>query len=150
MNKGRFFLFFFAAFFIMLFSPFNSAQAEGHNSYISISGHVTDNDGKQAKDASVEITCGNDTRNVNSDRSGRYIVNFSSNTCHKGNKITVFTNNENQTGIGEGSVNNSGKTDIDVNCNNNPVAVPEFGLVPGIITTVISGGSFLILKKRKN
>ena len=33
---------------------------------------------------------------------------------------------------------------------NPPISCPEFGLFPGIIATVTSAGSFLVLKKKKN
>lgn len=149
--KGRFFVFILVAFLGMLFSPLvNSAFASGNNSHVFVSGHVTDDNGKNFKGANVEVTCGGVTQNAWSDGSGHYSVSFSSSSCRNNNNVTVFASQNGQTGIGQGQVNNSDSSNVDVSCESSPVSVPEFGFVPGIIAAVTSAGSFLALKRKKN
>lgn len=102
MRKGSFFIILSIVASVLFVSPlFSPAYANTHSSSFIVSGQVNDTNGKNLKNADVEITCNGETKQTKTDSYGHYIVPFSRNDCRNNNSITVFAYDNNQNGYGK-------------------------------------------------
>ena len=96
--------------------------------------------------ANVKVTCNNIVKTTASAGDGGYAVQYSITECNEGSTVYVTAEKK---GIGSGSesgtVRNYG---VSVNIALVNVAIPEFGIIAGMITLLVSGIGFAIIRRR--
>ncbi|HVA97086.1 MAG TPA: hypothetical protein VND99_05520 [Candidatus Acidoferrales bacterium] len=154
MNNGRFFITLLASSAVLL-SAATPALAHSNNSKGTVvRGNVYDesNGGKGIGGLNVAVTCsdkkGTVSQNTLTNGNGLYSVTFSNSQCGKYSPVSATVTDNGQTQTDNVLVSAQRTATMDFYFGS--VSVPEFGLIPGVLATVFSAGSFLALKRRKN
>ncbi|HEV2413134.1 MAG TPA: hypothetical protein VGS28_05035 [Candidatus Saccharimonadales bacterium] len=113
--------------------------------HVTVSGIVTEN-GKHIKNAQVTVTCDNHTKHAKTSRSGYYTVTFQNKQCKVNSSVTVSASKGSESGqnIGKYKMCHS----LWLNVALTSVAVPEFGLIEGVIAAIMGSGAFLMIRRR--
>ena len=105
--------------------------------------------------ASVQATCGSQTKTVQTGSTGgdlgKYSITFNNATCTNGSTVQVTSLGKSNSGI-IGTYFwfwDIASVDIQTGTNCESPSVPEFGLISGLIALSASAGSFVFLKKKK-
>ncbi len=95
---------------------------------------------------SVSVTCNGITKTSSTDGNGLYVVDFTKAECDKFAPVTASAtfNSENQNQSVLVSSTNTATMDLNFGL----IAVPEFGLVTGVISALGSGVAFLGLRRK--
>jgi hypothetical protein len=123
--------------------PMAAMAAEGGNTIVD--GTVT-NSGSPVNGANVTVTCNGHTQTATTNSLGAYLVVFSAADCP-----VAATANVSAAKSGAGSGSNSGPvgpTDsaaINVGIVN--VAIPEFGIVAGLLALLGAAGAFVVTRR---
>jgi len=113
-----------------------------------VSGAISDT-GVPVEGADVSVSCNGFNMNTMSNASGIYFVQFLDSECPVGQVVNVNASKGSMAGTNTGVMEEGdpfGGVVVDVAVVNVPL-MPEFGLVTGALTSLVSGGLYL-LKKR--
>lgn len=110
-----------------------------------IKGTVTDSNNAPVNGGSIVVNCGSATKNATIGSNGKYSVTFTKAECKNGKPADATAN----TGSGSGS--NSGTVNASVYVLNIQVLnidVPEFGVVGGAVSGLVSMVGYVLMKSR--
>ncbi len=114
----------------------------------TVSGKIKTAANANANGASVSVTCNGNTLNTTTASNGNFSVTFADGQCNQGDTVTVNANlngenaSESQTaGPGAGTISFNVITLAGV------VAVPEFGLITGLVAAAGSGIAYMKMRK---
>jgi hypothetical protein len=130
---------------VSVFVPIARAFTEIH----TVEGFVTNPDNSLAVGASVLITCNNITHFGPTDATGHYNISFSTGECPGGSLVKAQVVKGVFHGKKEGTFSGDPAGDVQMDiAMTDPATVPEFGMMTGTVASLVSGGLFL-LKRRK-
>ncbi len=127
------------------------SQANAQSINTVITGTVRGPENTTISGASVTVVCDGNVRNTSTNSSGDYIVTYPSSECVQGDTATATATN------GDGSGSNSGTVqrftavnglELDIAILDIAIAVPEFGIVTGVISALGSGVVYLGMKRK--
>jgi hypothetical protein len=151
MNNGRLFFTTLLTVFVVSFFAAPSAFAASHASYTTVRGNIY-SENTSVSGIPVTVVCvgrnGSIKQTTTTDRSGLYTVYFNANQCGKYQSVSATLTLDGQTQTQTVTVSSQNTATMNFSCGT--ISVPEFGLIPGAIATIISAGSFLAIKRRKN
>jgi hypothetical protein len=123
-------------------------QANGDNKDVTTArGNLYGDNFQGVAGIPVTVTCKN-TKTTTTDGKGLYTITFPKSKCPAYHQITATTTYHGQAQTN--SVLVSAKNTATMDFSFGSVSVPEFGMFTGGIATVLSAGSFLLFKKKKN
>ena len=137
-----------AMMYLVLFSIFVGKVNAAIFQFGVVTGAVS-NSGAPVVGASVSVTCNSNVLNAITNVNGVYFVQYSNVQCPVGQIVNVNASSGSMAGSNSGSMmagSAVGGVQVDVAVVNVPL-VPEFGLITGAVTSLVSGGVFL-LKRR--
>jgi len=115
-----------------------------------ISGTVYNNEGSPVNGGSVNVTCGATTKLAIIDGSGNYAKTFTQVECKAGDTATATASTGEGSGtsseVVQNTVVNGPIVDLDIAVID--ITVPEFGLIGGALTGLISVGGYLAMRSK--
>ena len=145
-NKGLVFVS--TVMFLALFSIFVGKVNAAVFQFGVVTGAVS-NSGNPVAGANVSVTCNSNVLNAITNVNGVYFVQYSNVQCPVGQLVSVNASSGSMAGSNSGTMmagSAVGGVQVDVAVVNVPL-VPEFGLMIGAVTSLVSGGLFF-LKRR--
>ena len=112
---------------------------------LTIKGKIKDSSNANASGASVSITCNATTIGTTSDANGNFEVVFPDGVCNAGDMVTVnaLLNGESGSAAQSAQPNTTNFGNIQLSV----VAVPEFGVITGLVAAAGSGLVYLKMRK---
>jgi hypothetical protein len=111
-----------------------------------VAGKVTHN-GTPVNGANVTAVCNTNSKDAYTNQNGDYAVEFAVNECPDGETATVVASKNGMGGTGNGQVDGVTAT-LNIAIVN--VAVPEFGVIAGIVGSIGAAGAFLVIRRRQS
>lgn len=110
-----------------------------------VKGVITVNN-KGISGASVVVVCNSQSLVTTTDTHGLYIVHFDAIDCAIGSKTTVVATQHKLGGVNTGLVTSRAPTTVNINIVN--ATVPEFGIIAGVVSIIVSGTAYLVIRRR--
>lgn len=128
---------------LLILAPTAASAASG---YTDVSGVITYDGNHVGKGVKVTVVCDGNTLTDKTNKTGTYLVQFTKQECPKGSNVTVTATYNGVTG----SVTKKAKKETnELNIAIVNVNLPEFGVVAGVSAALISGGAFLVIRRRQ-
>lgn len=131
---------------VSLFLMLIPAAASASPAYTDVSGVISYDGHHVGKGVEVAVVCNGNTLTDKTNKSGTYLVQFTTKQCKMGSEVTVTATYDGVTG------NNRGKAKCETNELNIAIInvdVPEFGTAAGIGAVTLSVGAFMIIRRRQ-
>lgn len=129
----------FAAGAVLLVPAVASAQSV-------VAGKVTYN-GQPVNGATVTAVCNTHSRDAHTNKQGDYAIQFTVDECPDGHTATVVASKDGMGGTGSGEIDGVSAT-LNIAIVN--IAVPEFGVIAGIVGSIGAVGAFLVIRRRQS
>lgn len=112
---------------------------------------VSNNNRVTVSGATVNINCGGQRQTVSTGANGQYYAVYSTDVCPLGANFSVTAGKGTLGGAENGIVDNRFEN-LDINIGHANIfmtQVPEFGLIPGAIAALTSGGSLFAFRRMR-
>ncbi len=115
-----------------------------------ISGTVYNTEGSPVNGGSVNVTCGSTTKLAIIDGSGNYAKMFTQVECKAGDTASATASTGEGSGTNSEVVQNSSVNGpiVDLDVAVIDITVPEFGVIGGALTGLISVGGYLVMRSK--
>lgn len=115
---------------------------------LTIKGKIKDSSNGNASGASVSVTCNGATLHTTSAHNGNFEVIFPDGVCNSGDSVSVTASLNGETGS---AVQNALPNTTNFgNINLAAIAVPEFGMITGLVAAAGSGLAYMKMRKGFN
>lgn len=111
-----------------------------------VAGKVTYN-GEPVNGANVTAVCKSFSKDAHTNKQGDYAIEFTVDECPDGETATVVASKDGMGGSGSGEIDGVTST-LNIAIVN--IAVPEFGVIAGMVGAVGAVGAFLVIRRRQS
>lgn len=111
-----------------------------------VAGKVTYN-GQPVNGANVTAVCNSFSKDAHTNQQGDYALEFTVDECPDGQTATVVASKDGMGGSGSGQIDGVSAT-LNIAIVN--IAVPEFGVIAGIVGSIGAVGAFLVIRNRQS